>query len=63
MGCQILRLDPRKRKGAPSEAALPAHSAMTADGVMAFPTPRRQAVIVESAEMQQRRRLREAGRR
>lgn len=63
MRCQILRLDPRKRRSAPAETALPAYSAMSADGVMAFPAQRREAEIVECEEMRERRRLREAGRR
>jgi len=63
MSCQILRLDPSKRRSAPAQTELPAYSAMTADGVMAFPAQRRQAEVVECEEMEQRRRLREAGRR
>lgn len=60
---QILRLDPRKRRGDARETALPAYSAMTADGVMAFPAQRRQAEVVECEEVEERRRLREARRR
>jgi hypothetical protein len=63
VSCQILRLDPSKRRGDAGETALPAYSAMTADGVMVLPAQRRQAEVVECEEVEQRRRRREAARR
>jgi hypothetical protein len=58
--CQILPLDPRKRRKTQQEE-LPCLSAMSTDGVMYLPPERRQADIHDYEEMHERRQRRAGG--
>jgi len=59
-GCQVLPLDPAKRRR-PQQEELPSLSAMNSDGVMYLPLERRQADIHDCDEMHQRRQRRANG--
>jgi hypothetical protein len=59
-GCQVLPLDPGKRRKTQQEE-LPSLSAMNTDGVMYLPVERRQADIHDCEEMHERRQRRAGG--